>query len=126
MVAGLTHMLVSSTAECPPFTANDGCLIREVLHPEKTGVALPYSLAVAEVAPGACTRRHRLAQDEVYYLLAGLGCMHIEAETRVVLPGDAVHIPGGHVQWIENIGRETLRFVALVSPPWTAAGDELL
>ena len=67
-----------------------------------------------------------LAQDEVYYLLAGLGRMHIEAETRVVLPGDAVHIPGGHVQWIENIGRETLRFVALVSPPWTAAGDELL
>ena len=64
-------MLVSSTAECPPFIANDGCLIREVLHPAKTGVPLPYSLAVAEVAPGACTRRHRLAQDEVYYLLEG-------------------------------------------------------
>jgi len=119
-------MLVSSTAECPPFIANDGCLIREVLHPAKTAVSLPFSLAVAEVAPGACTRRHRLAQDEVYYLLAGLGRMHIGAETRVVVPGDAVQIPGGDVQWIENIGTETLRFIAVVSPPWTAAEDELL
>ena len=119
-------MLVSSTAECPPFIANDGCLIREVLHPAKTGVSLPYSLAVAEVAPGACTRRHQLAQAEVYYLLEGLGRMHIETETRVIVAGDAVHIPGGCVQWIENIGTETLRFIALVSPPWTAAEDTLL
>ena len=86
-------MLVSSTAECPPFIANDGCLIREVLHPAKTGVPLPYSLAVAEVAPGACTRRHRLAQDEVYYLLEGVGRMHIDDQVRSVLVGDAVHIP---------------------------------
>lgn len=119
-------MLVSSTAECPPFIANDGCLIREVLHPAKTGVPLPYSLAVAEVAPGACTRRHRLAQDEVYYLLEGVGRMHIDDQVRSVLVGDAVHIPGGCVQWIENIGRDTLRFIALVSPPWTSEGDALL
>lgn len=119
-------MLVNSTALCTSFVANDGCLIREVLHPAHHAVPLPYSLAVAEVAEGERTRRHRLAQDEVYYLLDGAGEMHIDGESRRVTKGDAIYIPGGTVQWIENVGPGVLRFIALVSPPWTAISDERL
>ncbi|MGD9600548.1 MAG: cupin domain-containing protein [Gammaproteobacteria bacterium] len=119
-------MLIKSTLACAPFIANDGCRIREVLHPSHDPVDLPYSLAVAEVEPGAGTFRHRLRQDEVYYLLAGTGRMHVDLDARIVGAGDVVHIPGGAVQWIENVGAETLRFLALVSPAWTAADDERL
>jgi mannose-6-phosphate isomerase-like protein (cupin superfamily) len=119
-------MLVRSWSECVPVTAIDGCLIREVLHPAHEPLPLPYSLAVAEVAGGARTLRHRLAHDEVYFLLEGAGRVHVDAETRDVGAGDAVLIGAGSEQWIENLGRTTLRFVALVSPPWAAAADTRL
>lgn len=119
-------MLIRSWRECPPYTAVDGCLIREVLHPAHEALPLPYSLAVAEVAVGARTWRHRLAHDEVYFLLEGCGRMHIDADAREVRAGDAVLIGAGSEQWIENLGQSTLRFVALVSPPWSAAADTRL
>lgn len=116
-------MLVKSTIDCMPYTAIDGCAIREVLHPHQDSVVLPYSLAVAEVTGGARTHRHRLQHAEVYYVLEGRGIMHIECETREVCTGDAVFIPAGSIQWIENVATTNLRFVALVSPPWSAAMD---
>jgi mannose-6-phosphate isomerase-like protein (cupin superfamily) len=116
-------MLIKSTIDCVPYTAVDGCAIREVLHPRQDPVDLPYSLAVAEVAVGARTYRHRLQQAEVYYLLEGRGIMYIEHEAREVVAGDAVFIPAGSIQWIENVAATNLRFVALVSPPWSRATD---
>jgi len=119
-------MLTKSTADCVAYTAVDGCRIREVLHPQHDPVSLPYSLALAEVMTGARTFRHRLQCAEVYYLIEGEGRMHIGSETRTVRSGDAVFIPAGSEQWIENIGTQPLRFVALVSPPWSADADECL
>jgi mannose-6-phosphate isomerase-like protein (cupin superfamily) len=119
-------MLIKSTLDCAPYTAIDGCEIREVLHPGHDPLSLPYSLAVAEVTVGARTYRHRLQHAEVYYLLEGEGCLHIDAETRMVRTGDAIYIPAGTAQWIENLGATTLRFVALVSPPWSRDTDERL
>ncbi len=116
-------MFVKATRDCPPWTAHDGCEIREVFHPAHDSIELPYSLAVATVAHGERTYRHRLQHDEVYYLLEGEGLMHVDAETRLVSAGDAVLIPRGAEQWIENTGGGMLRFIALVSPPWTAAAD---
>ncbi len=119
-------MLVKSTHACAPFTANDGCQIREVLHAKRDSLSLPYSLAHAEVAVGERTYRHRLHAQEVYYLLAGQGRVHIDDESREVTAGDAVFIPAGSVQWIENTGSSALKFLALVDPPWQAEADERL
>ena len=52
--------------------------------------------------------------------------MHIDDEQREVSAGDAILIPPLAVQWIENLGTETLRFIAVVAPPWSAAGDARL
>lgn len=119
-------MLCKSLSACVPMIANDGCRVFELLHPRHTQAELPYSLAVAEVEPGMSSYRHVLEQAEVYFLLDGHGLMHVDDETREVTVGDAVLIPPGAVQWIDNLGPQTLRFVALVSPPWTAAGDHRL
>jgi mannose-6-phosphate isomerase-like protein (cupin superfamily) len=117
-------MLVKKPEHCIEFEANDGCLIKELLHPYKDGVDLPYSLAIARVAAGKDTYRHRLKQAEVYYILSGSGKMHINTEAQEIHAGEAVMIPPGSVQWIENTGAGELRFAAIVSPPWMAENDQ--
>ncbi len=106
------------------ITANDGCRLRELLHTERDGSGLPYSLAVARVEPGRTTRRHFLKEEqEVYYIIEGHGSMHIGYESSTVGPGDAIVIPAGAIQWIECMGEDPLVFLALVSPPWRADHD---
>ncbi len=119
-------MFVKKLKDCNEFVANDGCRIREVLHPKNDPLQLPYSLAVARVEPGKQTYRHRLRETEIYYILSGTGHMHIDEESRKVAADEAVVIPSGAVQWIENIGAEELRFIAIVNPPWSEEGDERL
>ena len=118
-------MLVRRSSECEEITANDGCRLRELLHPDKDGSGLPYSLAVASVRPGERTLPHLLTDEtEVYYVVSGTGRMHVGAEESELGPGDAVVIPVGTEQWIECRGDEPLQFVALVSPPWQVDHDQ--
>ena len=119
-------MFVKNLHDCTEFTANDGCAIRELLHPEQDAPALPYSLAYARVAAGKASYRHQLKQTEIYFILRGTGMMHIGAESREVGTGDTVVIPAQAQQWIENTGPETLEFLAVVSPPWRAEDDTRL
>ena len=117
-------MFVKRSAECEEITANDGCRLRELLHPDRDGSGLPYSLAVARVEPGQATHPHLLREEtEVYYIVRGSGRMHIGEQTEELQAGDAVVIPAGARQWIECTGRDTLEFVALVDPPWRSDHD---
>jgi mannose-6-phosphate isomerase-like protein (cupin superfamily) len=119
-------MLVKTMRDCIALTANDGCRLFELLHPKNDDIELPYSLAIAEVEPHQSSYRHRLKQTEVYYVLAGSGLMHIDEETQRIGVGDAVVIPAGTAQWIENPDDQVLRFAALVSPPWRDEDDQRL
>jgi mannose-6-phosphate isomerase-like protein (cupin superfamily) len=117
-------MLIKRLGDCPEILANDGCRLRELLHPDRDDAELGYSLALAWVDPGEKTLPHKLrAQTEVYLILRGSGRMHIEDETSELSEGDTVVIPRGAVQWIENAGEGVLQFAALVSPPWRAEDD---
>ena len=44
--------------------------------------------------------------------------MHIDDETREVKAGDAILIPAGAVQFLENTGAEPICFLAIVEPAW--------
>ena len=57
-------MLVKKLKRCAEIVANDGCRLREVLHPERDGVDLPFSQAVAWVDPGEATHPHRFDSNE--------------------------------------------------------------
>ena len=116
-------MFVKKTSECDAFVANDGCSIRELLHPKNDAIELPYSLALATVDVGSKSYQHKLEQIEVYHILQGQGRMFIEDEDNEVGVGDVIVIPAEALQWIENIGSEPLIFAAIVSPPWTKDGD---
>ncbi|MBW2410130.1 MAG: cupin domain-containing protein [Deltaproteobacteria bacterium] len=119
-------MWIKRFDECPEFTAGDGSILREFLHPDKADLQLRYSLAHAVVAPGQMTTPHCLETSEVYYIIQGWGCMHIEQESAEVGPGCTVYIPPDAVQCIENIGDEDLKFLCIVDPAWRPEDEQIL
>ncbi|NEQ31512.1 MAG: cupin domain-containing protein [Leptolyngbya sp. SIO4C5] len=111
-------MLVQKLMDCAEFVAGDGTLLRELLHPDKQPVNLRYSLAHAVVPVGQVSAAHKLKTSEVYYILSGRGEMHIDQETQLVKPGDAIYIPPQARQFIRNCGHEPLTFICIVDPAW--------
>jgi mannose-6-phosphate isomerase-like protein (cupin superfamily) len=111
-------MLIQKLNTCEEFVAGDGTLLRELLHPEKQPIELRYSLAHAIVPVGQTSIPHSLKTSEVYYILSGRGTMHINEETALVEPGDAIYIPPDAKQFIHNSGAEPLIFICIVDPAW--------
>lgn len=119
-------MIIKDLSSLPEFASGDEARLRELLNPRSERLALGYSLAHAEVAAGRATKRHRLLTSEVYYVLEGEGRMHIDAESEAIRAGQAVYIPPGAVQWVENTGRGPLRFLCIVDPAWRPEDEEVL
>jgi mannose-6-phosphate isomerase-like protein (cupin superfamily) len=119
-------MFVRNIEDREEIVAGDNTRLRELLNPLKDPLDLRYSLAVARVEPGGTTFLHRLRTSEVYYILRGRGQMHIDGERRPVAEGDAVYIPPGATQQIENTGAGELEFVCIVDPAWRAEDEEIL
>ncbi|HIK57456.1 MAG TPA: cupin domain-containing protein [Synechococcales cyanobacterium M55_K2018_004] len=111
-------MLVRKLSECEEFVAGDHTLLRELLHPDKQAIALRYSLAHAILPVGQTSTPHSLKTSEVYYILSGVGEMHINDEIQRIEPGDAVYIPPNAVQFLKNIGDEAIVFLCIVDPAW--------
>lgn len=111
-------MLVQKLNACAEFMAGGSTHLRELLHPDKQKLALRYSLAHATLPVGQTSLPHSLKTSEVYYILSGSGEMHIDDETQVVEPGDAVYIPPNARQFIHNGGSEPLVFICIVDPAW--------
>ena len=110
------------------YRAGDDSILCELLHPknfDKT-VTMRYSLAHARVGPGDSTLPHRLRESsEVYYILSGTGIMHIDTEMAPVREGQAIYIPPGSVQFIENTGTGDLVTLAIVDPMWQEEDEEI-
>ncbi len=119
-------MAVIPLKACEEFVAGDGSILRETLHPGKQDLALRYSLAHATVPPGATTLAHRLGTSEVYFIIQGKGCMHIDSEISDVEANDTIYIPPHATQYISNTGQEDLTFICIVDPAWRREDEEIL
>ena len=119
-------MFVRRLNDCEEFTAGDCSTLREILHPDKTDLAICYSLAHAKVAVGQTTTPHRLMTSEVYYILQGRGRMHIHEQVADLTVGDTVYIPPLTTQYIENTGDGDLIFLCIVDPAWRSEDEEIL
>ncbi len=119
-------MFIRELSDCPAFIAGDGCMLREILHPDKADLRLRYSLAHAVVKPGDTTRAHRLRTSEVYYIVEGEGIMHINGESAPVCPGSTIYIPPMSEQFITNPGKTDLTFICIVDPAWRKEDEEVL
>lgn len=119
-------MFIKSLDECTPFFAGDNTLLRELLHPHKAALDLRYSLAHAVLPAGQTSQPHILKTSEVYYILEGKGRMHINGDSEIVTPGQAVYIPPHAQQFIENIGPSELKFLCIVDPAWRKEDEEIV
>jgi mannose-6-phosphate isomerase-like protein (cupin superfamily) len=119
-------MFIKRLKDCAEITAGDQTRLRELLHPDRDPAKIRYSLAVAWLAIGARSRAHKLKTSEVYYLFRGTGVMHIGEEVALVTAGDAVYIPPGSVQWLQNTGEEEIEFLCIVDPAWRPEDEETL
>jgi mannose-6-phosphate isomerase-like protein (cupin superfamily) len=118
-------MFIKDLKDCEEFTAGDNSILRELLHPDKTDLAISYSLAHAVVRPGQTAIPHKLKTSEVYYILEGEGIMHINDEAKDVHPGQAVYIPPNSRQFISNTGKSDLVFLCIVDPAWRKQDEEV-
>ncbi len=109
--------------QCKEIIANDGCRLKELLHPKNDPLDLPYSFSVATVEPGKSTYRHTLRQSEVYFILEGHGRLHVGSETTDLVKGATALVPARQEQWLENTGETELEFIVIVSPPWREEDD---
>ncbi len=118
-------MIVKNLQDCDPFISGDRTVLRELLHPDKDPIAIRYSLAESRLAPGMKALPHRLKTSEVYFILEGRGLMHIDREAREVRSGQAVYVPPGSRQFIENPGDVELVFLCIVDPAWRPEDEEI-
>jgi len=117
-------MIIRDIQKCSCFKAVDKTTVCELLHPEREGLNLPYSLAFACLAPGTASLPHMLRGiSEVYYILKGEGRMHVEDESADIRAGQAIYIPPGSRQLIQNSGTEDLKFLCIVCPVWRKDND---
>ena len=125
-------MLIIDSNEVEEITAGDNTLLRELLSPYKDGIdknrkiRIRYSLAHARVQPGNMSYKHKLTSSEIYYILEGVGEMHIDDESEEVLPGQAIYIHPEAVQYIKNTGTGDLVFLCIVDPAWKSEDEELV
>ena len=119
-------MLLKDIETLTPIPVADYSRLRELLHPERDDVDIRYSLAHALVHPGESSLRHRLATVEVYYFLAGRGIMHVGDDSAEVRQGQAVVVPAGAEQWVENTDDHDLEFLCIVDPAWREEDEDVL
>lgn len=70
-------------------------------------------LAHASIAPGEKLIGHVDPMEEIYIIQKGLGRMQVDQESHEVSPGDAIHIPIGHIHELTNIGEEELSILVV-------------
>lgn len=120
-------MFFKSTKEVPAFVAGDATYLRELLHPKNDHFESNYSLIHAALEIGKRSYSHILKQQsELYYVLEGKGRLHIETESKVLKVGDLALVKAGEKQYIVNVGTTVLRFLCIVSPPWSADDEVIL
>ena len=119
-------MLTKPLAACREILAGDKTILRELLHPARDPAAVGYSLAHAKLARGTASLPHRLKTSEVYYFISGQGRMHVDGAMTAVAGEQALYVPPGTIQHLENTGDGDLVFLCIVDPAWRVEDEEVL
>lgn len=118
--------ILTSRAQCPPFTTKDGSTIRELMS-HRNSDCRRSSLAEATLGVGCRTECH-LHRDveEIYYFLEGNGKILAGDDYLDVAPGDCVlHRPGvRHQTW--NTGSVPLVFLCVCAPAYEHDDTDIL
>lgn len=105
---------------------NEGTTIRQIFHPHNTLDGIHHSLAHFTLEKEKRSLLHRMKTSETYFILNGVGKLHVDDDVIDVSKNDAVFVPPMSKQFIENTGDSDLEFLCIVDPPWTQDDEEIL
>lgn len=94
--------------------------LKHLVAPWTTGSSQLW-VGLSEVDPGSSSNPHAHDNEEVFFVVAGYGRIHVEGQTVDVGPGSCVLVPGGAVHRLLNDGHEVLRVLCSVAPPFERA-----
>lgn len=105
----------------PWYEASDRAVAREIASPRNSG-AEKMSIADIRIPAGVSVKPHYHDWEEVYYVTAGHGMMHVDGVTEELHAGQAVVIPPNAWHHIANPTDADLRLIVVCAPPWHAEG----
>ena len=118
---------LTESATAPPTTvrlgdqaflpATAGRTFRYVIDPT-TGGRCGFTQFVGEIPPGRAPE-HNHTYDEVVYVLAGEGVLHLDGQSRPIKAGSCIHLPPLTLHCVENTGDGFMRVLGVFHP----AGD---
>ena len=94
-----------------------GYVLHRMLNPATVG-SEKFMSFVVEVHPSGAIPEHTHGPAEVgIHILSGKATVTIDVQEGLTEPGTAVFVPVGSTVGLTNVGEESLRFVAVLSPP---------
>ena len=116
-------MIIRKFSEIDFFQGYEGSKIKQYFGKDDS---IEYSLAYLELLPNKKTRNHKLESNETYFIISGTACIHIAGKSYVLQVNDSIIVPKNTPQFIENIADENLRFLCIVTPPWSQDKETFL
>lgn len=118
-------MSLKKNLEIPIIQGNEGTKIKQYFHPHNTLNGINYSLAQFTLESGKKSTPHKMKSSEIYYILEGSAIIHIDTESFNMSKDDSMYVAPMALQFIENTGKEDLRFLCIVEPAWKQE-DEII
>ena len=100
--------------------SRDGTTVMEI---EKN---TEYSLAFGELEKGQKNKHHKMAMQEIYFIIEGKGRFRIDNHELITKKGDLIKITKNSSQQLTNIGKRKLKFFMIVNPPYDSQKEEIL
>lgn len=89
---------------------------RLLVAPGSAAEADKFVMGHVTVEPGGGIPAHEHAQEEVYYVLDGSPTVTVDAETRTVTAGTAVHLPPGSKHELNNNTEQPVTILFVYAP----------
>ena len=119
-------MTLKKLQDIDELDGGEGTKIRQIFHPHNTLSGIRFSISHSLVEPGRKSALHKMKTSEVYYILEGEGVLHIDDESYNVSKDQAIYISPNSKQFIENTGKNDLKFLCIVDPAWRKEDEEIL
>lgn len=111
-------VLIKDVNSSNPVAGSEGTQIRQIFNPHNTGLGIRYSIVHCTLGPGLRSKPHMLKSSEVYFIIRGLGVLHVDKESSEVRQNQSAYVPPHSRQFIKNTSDEPLEFLCIVDPAW--------
>lgn len=108
------------------FLGEEGSEIKQIFYPDNTSNCIRYSLAHTEIPPGKSSKPHKMKSAEVFFVLDGIGLIHVNKQTEKIEKNQSIFVPPQTIQYLENTGEHSLKILCIVDPAWKQEDEVLI